>query len=113
MIEQAAFCHACERQRRHVKGFHVGFGTASRATPMTQHSIDAGRMGKFRRVAEAAIFAVEILRQRSASLGERIGRETEVSGRRRRVELCKELEHALALRPHIVPIPGVMIGDFL
>ncbi len=59
VIEQAAICHARQRQGGHEERLDVGFGVVGTGTPAAQQVVDGRGVRELRRRAEPPVFPIE------------------------------------------------------
>ena len=101
LIVDAALGHAAQREGGHVEGLQIGLGRMRTGAPVAQQPLETLRVREFGRGAEAAVAAVEGVRQLRAAGLERLIGELGVGGRRRRIELGECRHQRVVLRAQL------------
>ncbi len=111
LIVQSTLAHAPQRQGRHVQGMQIRRVAGAGGMPVPQRPFQRQRMGKFRRAAEAAVFAVETRGQIAARGGERRRVQFLIRPDGRRHQFIQHPHQRLTLGAQLIAVVPVEFQD--
>jgi hypothetical protein len=110
LVEQAAFGHARQRQRRHVQRLQVRRVLRRARVPVPQCALQQRGVREFRRRTEAAPLGIEAALELHAAVAQRCGIERLRTHGRGRLQLAQRMHHCASRGTQIRFVIAVVVG---